>query len=69
MASLYDALLLFKTYKFGTIAIIGDGASWNQALFKKLRGYSGKFGIDAVPNGDFLDVPASFINPFSEVRV
>ena len=38
-------------YKFRTIAIIGDG---NHALFDKFCGYSGKFGIDAVPDGDFL---------------
>lgn len=69
MARFYDALLPFETYKFRTIAIIGDGASWNQALFKKLCGYSGEFGIDVVPDGDFFDVPASFTNPFSGVRV
>ena len=69
MACFYDALLLFETYKFQTIAIIGDGASWNQALFKKLCGYSGKFGVDAVPDGNFFDVPASFTNPFSGNRV
>ena len=57
MTCFYDALLLFETYKFQSIAIIGDGASWNHSLFKKLCGYPGKFRVDAVPDGD---VPASF---------
>ena len=68
MVCFYDALL-FETYKFRTIAIVGGGASWNQALFNKLCGYSGKFGIDAVPDGDFFYVPASFTNPFSGIKV
>lgn len=69
MACFHDALLLFETYKFRTIAIVGDGASWNHSLFKKLCGYTGKFGVDAVPDGEYFEVPASFINPFSGCRV
>ena len=60
LACLFDAMLLFETYNFHVGAIVGDGASWNQALFKKLSGHNGKFGAEAVS--------ASFTNPFTGWR-
>ena len=52
LACLFDAMFLFETYNFHVGAIVGDGASWNQTLFKKLTGHSGKFGVEAVSDDD-----------------
>ena len=60
LACLFDAMLVFETYNFHVGAIVGDGASWNQALFKKLSGHTGKFGTESIS--------ASFTNPFSGWR-
>ena len=68
LACLFDAMFLFETYDFHVGAIVGDGASWNQTLFKKLTGHSGKFGVEAVSDDDKHSVPASFTNPFTGWR-
>ena len=63
LACLFDAMFLFETYNFHVGARVGDGASWNQTLFKKLTGHSGKFGVEAVSDDDKHSVAASFTNP------
>ena len=44
MTCLQDALLHFEMFSFHVLALIGDGASWNQTRFKCLCGHAGKFG-------------------------
>lgn len=70
MACLQDALYFFEAYSFHVLAVIGDGASWNHTVFKRLCGHSGKFGTtDVKTNESVHDVPASFTNPYTGARV
>ena len=70
MACLQDVLLHFEKFNFHVLALIGDGASWNQTLFKRLRGHSGKFGVVESEDDHFShNVPASFTNPYTGARV
>ena len=69
MACVHDAMFLLAAYNFNILAVIGDGASWNLTLFKNLCGHKGKFGSNT-PSAMFNhDVPASFINPYTGIRV
>ena len=70
MACLQDALLHFEMFNFHVLALIGDGASWNQTLFKRLCGHAGKFGAIESEDDHFIhNVPASFTNPYTGARV
>ena len=70
MTCLQDALLHFEMFSFHVLALIGDGASWNQTRFKCLCGHAGKFGAIEGEGDHFIhDVPESFTNPNTGVRV
>ena len=70
MACLQDTLYFFEAYSFHVLAIIGDGASWNHTVFKRLCGHRGKFGmIDCGTSESIHNVPASFTNPYTGARV
>ena len=66
LACVHDAMYHLSAFNFKVLGLIGDGASWNQSLFKQLCGHKGKYRSAA---GDGYDVPASFTNPFTGDRV
>ena len=69
MACVHDAMFMLAAYNFNILAIVGDGASWNLTLFKNLCGHKGKFGSNSSSAIPKHDVPASFINPYTGIRV
>ena len=73
MACLQDSLFHFEMFSFHVLALIGDGASWNQTLFKRLCGHTGVSGAITSEEDDQLmithEVPASFTNPYTGARV
>ena len=62
---LFKVISTLEKYRFHVILLVGDGASCNLALFKRLRGYSN----EQLPLENSGDEPywfkASFTNPFS----
>ena len=70
MACLQEALLQFDMFNFHVLGLIGDGASWNQTLFKPLCGHAGKLSaLESEDDQISHNVPASFINPYTGARV
>ena len=69
LGCIHDALFLFAAYNFNVLCLVGDGASWNLSLFKNLCGHKGKFRCNNSPESDKHDVPASFTDPFTGLRV
>ena len=71
MACLQDALFHFEMFNFHVLAIVGDGASWNHTVFKRLCGHVGKVGATMDEEDDLIShkVPASFINPYTGDRI
>ena len=69
LGCIHDALFLFADYNFNVLCLVGDGASWNLSLFKNLCEHKGKFRCNTLPDSDKHDVPASFTDPFTGLRV
>lgn len=63
-----DAMRKFHFWGFKTSVLIGDGASPNLTMFKRLTGYSGIYGVnEALPDPHYIK--PYFLNPFSGEKV
>ena len=62
---LFQVISILEKYFFHVVLLVGDGASCNLALFKRLCGYANSQLPRVDTGGDPYTFKASFINPFS----
>ena len=67
ISCLFEAMLIFETYRFQIYSLVCDGASCNLSLLKRLCNVSGQYGTNK--SDGITNVPSSFLNPFTNRTV